>query len=90
MTNEDELSYSEQNTSQTCGEQNNLKLQKILAKLILDIKYEHNTSQTCIDMLLARFRSFFCNAADLFKNDVSHAILIVSILFSYITENQNI
>lgn len=73
MNNEEEFAISERNKGETCGEPNNLKLQKILAKLILDVKYEHNTSQTCIDMLLARFRSFFCHAADLFKNDVSYA-----------------
>jgi hypothetical protein len=43
-----------------------LQLQKRLAKLILDLKYEHKMSQSALDTLLARFKSFFNEAFDLF------------------------
>ena len=54
----------------TCTTSVDLKLQKILAKLILDVKYESNITQTSVDMLLSRFRSFFNEAVDLFEDHV--------------------
>lgn len=49
----------------------NYILQKKLAKLIIDIKYESKMHQTAVDSLLCRFKSFFNEAADLFLAKVS-------------------
>ena len=45
-----------------------LKIQKRLAKLILDIKYDSHMTQTSVDILLSRFRSFFNEAVAIFDN----------------------
>ncbi len=47
-----------------------LQLQKRLAKLILDLKYDNELSQTSIDMLLGRFRAFFHESIVMFSNNV--------------------
>ncbi len=48
-----------------------LKIQKRLAKIILDFKYESGMSQTTVNMLLSRFRMFFNESVDLYEETVS-------------------
>ena len=50
---------------------NSLLLQKLLAKLILDTKYESIMAQTSVDSLLSRFKSYFNEAIDLYETDVN-------------------
>ena len=60
-----------EHSSSATGTTVNYILQKKLAKLIIDIKYESKMHQTAVDSLLCRFKSFFNEAADLFLAKVS-------------------
>lgn len=56
-----------------------LEIQKRLAKLILDVKYQNNMNQTCVDMLLLRFRGFFNEAIQIFEESPSSNVSIDNI-----------
>ena len=36
-----------------------MKLQKYLARIILDVKYDHNMSQTCIEIQVIKLEALF-------------------------------
>lgn len=48
------------------------KLQKSLAKIILDVKYEQNMSQTCVDTILFKFKQYFNECLDLKLFEVNY------------------
>ncbi len=54
-----------------------LKLKKKLAKLILDIKYEDNVSQTCIEKMLHGFKSYFVESIEIIT------VILIIIKLSY-------
>ena len=55
-------------------ETDDLTLQKRLAKLILDKKYESGMVQSTVDMLLCRFRLFFNEGVHLYNEAVSNNV----------------
>ena len=55
-------------------ETDDLTLQKRLAKLILDKKYESGMVQSTVDMLLCRFRLFFNVSVHLYSEAVSNNV----------------
>ena len=46
-------------------------LQKYLAKIILDIKYEENVSQSCVDKILFKFKKYFNDVLDIGLKEVN-------------------
>jgi hypothetical protein len=69
------VAYDETNKmNDDIAESNDLTLQKRLAKLILDIKYESGMVQSTVDMLLCRFRLFFNEGVHLYNEAVSNNV----------------
>ena len=53
-----------------------LKLQKYLARIILDVKYDHNMTQTCVEIILHKFKQYFNDALDISTTQVFSMKLI--------------
>ena len=77
-TNDDNMETIRENISQehiklneiSLEDTTELKLQKYLARIILDVKYDHNMSQTCIEIILYKFKQYFNDALETSTTEV--------------------
>ena len=46
-------------------------MQKYLAKIIIDIKYEENMSQSCVENILLKFKDYFNMVLDIILKEVN-------------------
>ena len=57
-----------------------LQLQKYLARIILDVKYDQNMSQSCVDTVLFKFKQYFNDCISISLSEVISKLILKKII----------